>query len=217
MCPCCLQVDRNHNQADLTLRGLHSSSKISSATAATAPTGTVLIGQVVTASAGLVRVHVGRRTYGKVALTDIHDGWVENPAEGITKGMYVKCCVVGKDPKPEEGDALQLSLKISKGASWAGQGRAVQSPGDTTSDAIVNVNQLKEGQQACDCSYCSAVTPLVYLTRPSHRPLPPLPTWPPSLSPAVVSTCSLPPTVEDMYATHLLPPGREFLHMCLCD
>ncbi|KAL0048743.1 hypothetical protein WJX82_009925 [Trebouxia sp. C0006] len=137
------QVDRNHNQADLSLRELHSSSKLSSATAATAPEGSLLLGQVVTASAGLVRVHVGRRTYGKVAVTDIRDGWIDNPAEGVTQGMYVKCCVVGKTSGTKE-DALQLSLQASKGASWPGQGRAGQSPGE---GAVTSVDQLKEGQQ----------------------------------------------------------------------
>ena len=137
------QVDRNHNQADLSLRELKSGSKISSATAATAPEGSLLLGQIVTASAALVRVHVGRRTYGKVAVTDIHDGWVDNPAEGITQGMYVKCCVVGKTSGPKE-DALQLSLQASKGASWLRQGHAGQSPGE---GAITSVDQLKEGQQ----------------------------------------------------------------------
>jgi len=103
----------------------------------------LLLGQVVTASAGLVRVHVGRRTYSKVAVTDIHDGWLDNPTEGITQGMYVKCCVVGKTSGPQE-DALQLSLQASKGASWPGQGRAGQSPEE---GAITSVDQLKEGQQ----------------------------------------------------------------------
>ncbi len=103
----------------------------------------MLLGQVVTASAGLVRVHVGRRTYGKVAVTDIRDGWIDNPAEGVTQGMYVKCCVVGKTSGTKE-DALQLSLQASKGASWPGQGRAGQSPGE---GAVTSVDQLKEGQQ----------------------------------------------------------------------
>ena len=86
---------------------------------------------------------MGRRTYGKVAITDIHDGWVDNPAEGITQGMFVKCCVVGKTSGPKE-DALQLSLQASKGASWLRQGHAGQSPGE---GAIPSVDQLKEGQQ----------------------------------------------------------------------
>jgi len=106
----------------------------------------LLLGQVVTASAGLVRVHVGRRTYGKVAVTDIHDGWVDNPTEGITTGMYVKCCVVGKGSGPDK-DALHLSLRGSQGACWAGQGRAEQSPGDSAVEAITSVKGLKEGQQ----------------------------------------------------------------------
>lgn len=141
-----MQVDRNHNQADLSLRGLDSGSKISSATAATAPEGTLLLGQVVTASAGLVRIHVGRRTYGKVAVTDIHDGWVDNPMKGIAEGMYVKCCVV-KASGPQE-DALHLSLQASKGASWPGQA-AEQSPEEAATEAVTSVDQLKEGQQVC--------------------------------------------------------------------
>ena len=140
-------MDRNHNQADLSLRGLQSGSKISSATAATAPEGTLLLGQVVTASAGLVRIHVGRRTYGKVAVTDIHDGWVENPTKGIAEGMYVKCCVV-KASGPQEY-ALHLSLQASKGASWPGQALAEQSPEEAAVDAVTSVDQLKEGQQVC--------------------------------------------------------------------
>lgn len=142
-----MQVDRNHNQADLSLRALDSGSKISSATAATAPEGTLLLGQVVTASAGLVRVHIGRRTYGKVAVTDIHDAWVDNPTKGIAEGMYVKCCVV-KASGPQE-DALHLSLQASKGASWPGQGSAEQSPEEAAVEAVASVDQLKEGQQVC--------------------------------------------------------------------
>lgn len=142
-----VQVDRHKNQADLSLRELHSGSKRSSATAATSPAGTVLLGQVVTASDALVRVHVGRRTYGTVALTDIHDGWVAKPAEGISKGMYVRCCVVGKASGQEAKNGLQLSLQASKGGSWAGQGSAQQSPVGASVSAVTSLSQLKEGQQ----------------------------------------------------------------------
>ena len=132
----------------MTLRDVHSNSKISSATAAASPVGTLLMGQIVTASNALVRVHVGRRTYGSVALTDIHDGWVDKPAEGITKGMFVKCCVVGKG---QGGDAnnnsLQLSLQASKGGAWPGQGSAQQSPVGASVGAVTKVSLLKEGQQ----------------------------------------------------------------------
>ena len=142
-----MQVDRHKNQADLTLCDIHNNSKISSATAAGSPVGTLLLGQVVTASSALVRVHVGRRTYGTVALTDIHDGWVDNPAEGITKGMYVKCCVVGKVHGQEAHNQLQLSLQASKGGAWPGQGSAGQSPLGTSVSAVTRVELLKEGQQ----------------------------------------------------------------------
>ena len=141
-----MQVDRHKNQADLSLRDMLSNSKASSATAAAAPLGTVLLGQVVTASNALVRVHVGRRTYGTVALTDIHDGWVDKPAEGISKGMYVKCCVVGK-AQGQEANKLQLSLQASKGGSWPGQGSAQQSPLGASVTAVTSLTQLKEGQQ----------------------------------------------------------------------
>ena len=142
-----MQVDRHKNQADLTLRDIHNNSKISSATAAGSPVGTVLLGQVVTASNALVRVHVGRRTYGSVALTDIHDGWVDKPADGITKGMYVKCCIVGKAQGQEANKQLQLSLQASKGGAWPGQGSAQQSPLGASVSAATRVNLLKEGQQ----------------------------------------------------------------------
>lgn len=142
-----MQVDRHKNQADLTLRDIHNNSKISSATAAGSPVGTVLLGQVVTASNALVRVHVGRRTYGSVALTDIHDGWVDKPADGITKGMYVKCCIVGTAQGQEANKQLQLSLQASKGGAWPGQGSAQQSPLGAKVSAATRVNLLKEGQQ----------------------------------------------------------------------
>lgn len=140
-------MDRHKNQADLSLRDLHSNSKRSSATAASSPAGTVLLGQVVTASDTLVRVHVGRRTYGSVALTDIHDGWVDKPAEGISMGMFVRCCVVGKASGQEANNSLQLSLQASKGAAWAGQGNARQSPVGASVSAVTSLSQLKEGQQ----------------------------------------------------------------------
>lgn len=143
-----MQVDRHKNQADLTLRDVHSSSKISSATAASSPVGTLLMGQIVTASNALVRVHVGRRTYGSVALTDIHDAWVDKPAEGITKGMYVKCCVVGKGQGGEgNNNSLQLTLQASKGGAWPGQGSAQHSPLGASVGAVTKVSLLKEGQQ----------------------------------------------------------------------
>ena len=106
----------------------------------------MLLGQVVTASNALVRVHVGRRSYGTVALTDIHDSWVDKPAQGITKGMYVKCCVVGK-AHGQEANKLQLSLQASKGGAWPGQGSAQQSPVGTSVSAVTGVSQLKESQQ----------------------------------------------------------------------
>ena len=140
-------MDRHKNQADLSLRDLHSNSKRSSATAASSPVGAVLLGQVVTASNALVRVHVGRRTYGTVALTDIHNGWVDKPAEGLSKGMYVRCCVVGKALGQEANNNLQLSLQASKGGAWAGQGSAQQSPVGASVSAVVSLSQLKEGQQ----------------------------------------------------------------------
>lgn len=153
-----MQVDRHKNQADLTLRDVHSNSKISSATAALSPVGTLLMGQIVTASNALVRVHVGRRTYGSVALTDIHDGWVDKPADGITKEMYVKCCVVGKGQGGEgNNNGLQLSLQPSKGGAWPGQGSAQQSPVGASVGAVTKVSLLKEGQQVDFCVWKDTV------------------------------------------------------------
>ena len=160
-----MQVDRHKNQADLTLRDIHNNSKISSATAAGSPVGTVLLGQVVTASNALVRVHVGRRTYGTVALTDIYDGWVDKPAEGVTKGMYVKCCVVG-EAHGQEANKLQLSLQASKGGAWPGQGSAQQSPLGASVSAVTTVNLLKEGQQV---QLCSSRRDLSSRTPPQHQ------------------------------------------------
>ena len=142
-------MDRNKDLLHLSLRDLHSSSKASSFSVAASPEGALLLGLVVTASSTLIRVHVGHKTYGQVALTDIHDGWVENPTEGLSEGMFVKCCVVGKT-LGQEGNQFKLSLQASKGASWPGQGSAKQSPTGTPVPAVTSVKELKEGQQvAC--------------------------------------------------------------------
>ena len=139
-------MDRNKDQVDLSLRDLESKSKASSAVAAASQVGTILMGQVVTAANALVRVHVGRRAYGQVALTDMHDGFVDNPSTGITKDMYVRCCVVGKI-QGQEGNQLHLSLQKSNGGSWQGQGSAQQSPNCASVTAVSSAKQLKEGQQ----------------------------------------------------------------------
>lgn len=130
----------------LSLRDLHSGSKAGSFYIAASPEGTLLLGLVVAASSTLIRVHVGHKTYGHVALTDIHDGWVEKPTEGLSEGMFVKCCVVGRTPG-QEGNQFKLSLQASKGASWSGQGTAKQSPIGTSVPAVTSTKELKEGQQ----------------------------------------------------------------------
>ena len=149
-----MQVDKNRGQADLSLTQLSTGSKASSAVAASAPPGTLLLGRVGSMAGGVVHVHVGRRTYGRVAMTDIHDGSVPNALEGIQEGLYVKCCVLGTAPEhgkgkqgKTQGPELQLSLQPSKGGKWAGQ-KTVQSR-KTKADTVTvtTVDKLKEGDK----------------------------------------------------------------------
>ena len=149
-----MQVDKNRGQADLSLTQLSTGSKASSATAASATLGTLLLGRVGSAAGGVVHVHVGRRTYGRVAMTDIHDGLVPNALEGIQEGLFVKCCVLG--PAPEhgkgkggkaQGSELQLSLQPSKGGEWAGQKTVQSSRTRKDSVTVTTADRLKEGDK----------------------------------------------------------------------
>lgn len=151
-----LQMDKNKGQADLSLTQLSTGSKVSSATASTAPPGTHLLGRVGSTAGGVVHVYVGRRTYGRVAMTDLHDAWVPNALEGIEEGLFVRCCVLGMAPEHGKGNEgkgqgteLQLSLQNSKGGKWAGQ-QTVKKTSSSSKDkvaAVTTVTKLKEGDK----------------------------------------------------------------------
>ena len=114
------------------------------------------MGRVGSTAGGVVHVHVGRRTYGRVAMTDIHDGPVANALEGIQEGLFVRCCVLGAAPEhgkakggKGQGTELQLSLQPSKGGIWAGQ-QTVQGNSSKDKGAVVTtVDKLKEGEKVC--------------------------------------------------------------------
>ncbi|KAG2498018.1 hypothetical protein HYH03_004276 [Edaphochlamys debaryana] len=77
--------------------------------------GALVMGRIVAVSGAGVRVAIGAKRFGRVALTDIHDTWVPDALAGLTEGAYVRARVVGKD-----GETALLSLRPSRGGAVAG-------------------------------------------------------------------------------------------------
>ena len=59
-----------------------------------------------------VRVHLAGHASGHVAITDVHDGFVENAIESLKAGDFVRCRVLGR----AEDKGAEKSTKEGTGA-----------------------------------------------------------------------------------------------------
>ncbi|KXZ56455.1 hypothetical protein GPECTOR_1g407 [Gonium pectorale] len=110
-----LAVSARKHTLDLSLVDAGSGTTHGSAPGAAAPPeGALVLGRVVGAGGGGVRVSLGAGRPGKVALTDIHDGWVPDALAGVAEGDYVRARVLGRD-----GEVTVLSLRASRGGALA--------------------------------------------------------------------------------------------------
>jgi rRNA biogenesis protein RRP5 len=84
--------------------------------------GATALGVVTAVGGGGVRVQLGARASGRVALSDIHDAAVPNALEGLAERQFVRVCVLGREqerdgPGGGEGAAFALSLRPSRGGA----------------------------------------------------------------------------------------------------
>lgn len=129
--------------------------------------GSTVLGRITSVGGAGVRVQLGACSSGRVALTDIHDGPVQQALAGLEAGQYVQAAVVGPDPAASStggkgrggGKAdgatsqLLLSLRPSDGghcAAHAAAAAAEQQPGGgeaPTPAAELQATELKPGQK----------------------------------------------------------------------
>ncbi|EFJ44854.1 rRNA processing protein Rrp5/programmed cell death protein 11 [Volvox carteri f. nagariensis] len=128
-----LAVSRKRNSLDLSLidpcsgttRGSVAGGGAAATTAAPLPPeGALVMGRILAANGGGVRVSIGHRRAGSVALTDIYDEWVPDARAGLREGAYVRVRVLGRD-----GDFAVLSLRPSRGGAVAGSKPSVTAAG----------------------------------------------------------------------------------------
>ncbi|KAL4451480.1 hypothetical protein ABPG75_007142 [Micractinium tetrahymenae] len=130
--------------------------------------GSALLGHITAVDGAGVRVQLGARSSGRVALTDIHDEPVQQALEGLEAGQYVQAAVLGPDTSAggsrgrskAGGDAhggavqLLLSLRPSDGgrcAAHAAAAAAEQQPGGSEAPVPaageLQAAELKPGQK----------------------------------------------------------------------
>lgn len=125
--------------------------------AAAHPEGSLAMGKVLGVAGTGVRLSLGTKRAAKVAVTDIHDVWVEDALAGIKEGVYVRCRVVGKD-----GEVAVASLRPSKGGAVAGRkgeegrekgkdkgGKGKEAAQGEEAPELVDVGKLAAGQEVC--------------------------------------------------------------------
>ncbi len=125
--------------------------------AAAHPEGSLAMGKVLGVAGTGVRLSLGTKRAAKVAVTDIHDVWVEDALAGIKEGLYVRCRVVGKD-----GETAVASLRPSKGGAVAGRkaevgkergkdkgGKGKEAAQGEKAPELVDVGKLAAGQEVC--------------------------------------------------------------------
>lgn len=72
---------------------------------------------------GGLRVHLGGRLHGTVALTDVHDTYVANALTGLKEGSFVRACVLACSSEAGSGSGskplphVSLSLRPSDGGA----------------------------------------------------------------------------------------------------
>ena len=132
--------------------------------------GALVLGRLSAVGGAGVRVQLGARTGGRVALTDIHDGPVEDALAGLRAGQFCLAAVLGPDPAAPKagkrrrdgggaadadagGSQLLLSLRPSAGAQCAAHAAAApaQQAADADAPALADgelqAGQLKQGQR----------------------------------------------------------------------
>lgn len=155
--------------------------------------GSTLLGRITSVGGAGVRVQLGARSSGRVALTDIHDGPVPQALAGLEAGQYVQAAVLGPDVvaastkskgkggSGTDGGASQLllSLRPADGGSCAAHAAAAkaeqqQGGGETPPPAAgeLQTAQLKPGQKVCTSPVGASLAGNVAGTRPLHCPSP---------------------------------------------
>ncbi|KAG2446158.1 hypothetical protein HXX76_000753 [Chlamydomonas incerta] len=147
-----LGVNAKKHTLDLTLvdpcsgKATHGSEPRGPGAGAQAPLpaeGALVMGRILSASGAGVRVSLGPKRAGRVALTDIHDSPVPNALAGLVEGAYVRVRVLGKD-----GDFAVLSLRPSRGGAVAGAagGAAAGKKGKDAAAATAGADQAAAPQ-----------------------------------------------------------------------
>lgn len=108
-------VNHKKRTLDLSLVDPASGTTHGSVAGELAPDGALVMGRVFSVNGSGVRVCLGHKKAGKVALTDIHDEWVPDALEGLREGIFVRVRILGRD-----GKFLVLSLRPSDGGVVAG-------------------------------------------------------------------------------------------------
>lgn len=127
----------------------------------------MVLGRVTAVGGGAVRVQLGARSGGRVALTDIHDAPVEQALAGLRPGQFCLAAVLGPDPAAPKsskrrggdgasgdqeggGSQLLLSLRPSAGGQCAAHAAAAPAQEPDTPEVAegpLQPGQLKQGQR----------------------------------------------------------------------
>ncbi|KIY92526.1 hypothetical protein MNEG_15437 [Monoraphidium neglectum] len=147
-------VDAKRQKLDLTLRADVAMRPHAAGAPPLPAPGQLLLGRIQAARGSGVLVQLGWHALGLVALTDIHDSWVDNALAGLAEGTFVRARVL--DGPPDARGRLRLTLRPSEGgvveglarpAAAAGGGKAAGAA--AAAAAELGPEQLKEGSQAC--------------------------------------------------------------------
>lgn len=135
------------------------------------PPRALVMGRVSRVAGGL-RVALGGRLHGSVALSDVHDVWVASALEGLEEGSFVRGCVLAPpSAAPQGGGAggsstalprVCLSLRASDGGALperaAAVGAAAAAAGAPPAPALLPGTALA-GQAAAVAGYVKRVAP----------------------------------------------------------
>ncbi|KAK9804637.1 hypothetical protein WJX73_002075 [Symbiochloris irregularis] len=157
---CILRMDRHSKQIDLS-SGPHLDAQ--QATADTpdaakpqpAGPGSVVNASIAHVSGSGVRLQLGHRGTGLAALTDLHDGWVDNALEGLKVGAVVKALLLplpaGKSAGKKHRASATAPLPVSLAPSLV---RKASKQQPASNDVIKGLQpnfaaatDLKQGQQ----------------------------------------------------------------------
>ncbi|EFN56095.1 hypothetical protein CHLNCDRAFT_145628 [Chlorella variabilis] len=170
-----VHVDKKRKALDVSLLPAAPEAASEAAAAGAPAPGTVALGRVSAVGGGGVRVRLSARSVGRVALTDIHDGAVEECLAGLQAGQYCQAVVLGPDTSasPDSGQEasgrkrggrssgaaagqLLLSLRPSAGGRCAAHGAAQRRQGGAGAEVAagqLQPAQLKPGQKVRACIF----------------------------------------------------------------